>query len=76
MVLVMVIDKLFKKFVWNLGNVDLFEINEVFVVVLMVVMYDLCILYEKVNVNGGVCVLGYLIGVLGVCLIVMLLGVL
>lgn len=74
-VLIGVLCKLLEKIGWNLCDVDLFEINEVFVVVLMVVMCDFDLLYEKVNVYGGVCVFGYLIGVLGVCVMVMLLVV-
>lgn len=61
---------------WLLDQIDLFEINEVFVVVVMVLMCELGILYDKFNVNGGVCVLGYFIGVFGVCLVVILVNVL
>lgn len=75
-VLVGVMQKLFVKIGWIVVDVDLYEINEVFVVVMMVVLYDFRLLVEKVNIYGGVCVLGYLIGVFGVCIVVMLFGVL
>lgn len=75
-VLIGVLCILLEKIGWMLDQVDLFEINEVFVVVVMVFMFELGILYDKVNVNGGVCVLGYLIGVLGVWLVVILVNVL
>lgn len=61
---------------WLLGEVDLFEVNEVFVVVGMVVMCDFDLFYECFNVYGGVCVLGYLIGVFGVWIVVILFNVL
>lgn len=49
----------------------LFEINEVFLVVVLMSMEIVGFLVEKVNVNGGVVVFGYLIGVSGVCIVVM-----
>lgn len=53
-------------------DVDLFEVNEVFVLVVFVWMCEIGVLYEKVNVNGGGIVFGYLIGVMGMCILVMM----
>lgn len=61
---------------WFVNDVDLWEINEVFVMVIMFVINELKFDESKVNVNGGVCVFGYLIGVSGVCILVILIYVL
>jgi acetyl-CoA C-acetyltransferase len=50
---------------WNIGDVDLFEINEAFAVVPMIAMRDLSIPHDIVNVNGGACALGHPIGASG-----------
>ncbi len=50
---------------WSLDSVDLFEINEAFACVTMAAMHELNIPHEKVNVNGGACVLGHPIGATG-----------
>ena len=50
---------------WNLGDVDLFEINEAFSVQLVAVMRELGIDPAKVNVNGGAVALGHPIGASG-----------
>lgn len=73
---VFVMKKVMEQVGWFVDDVDLFEVNEVFVVVVMIVMKELNIFYDKINVNGGVCVLGYFIGVFGVWIVVMLLVVL
>jgi acetyl-CoA C-acetyltransferase len=61
---------------WDLGDVDLFEINEAFAVVVMAVMRDLALPDEKVNVHGGACALGHPIGASGARIIVTLLSAL
>ena len=67
------IRKLLDKVGWNVGDVDLFEINEAFAVVAMAAQKDLGIPREKLNVNGGACALGHPIGATGARLIVTLL---
>jgi len=57
---------------WTVDDVDLFEINEAFAVVTMACMQELKIPHEKVNVNGGACVLGHPIGCSGARLLVTL----
>ncbi|MBU9168558.1 acetyl-CoA C-acyltransferase [Burkholderia gladioli] len=65
--------KLSEKTGWNLGNVDLFEINEAFAVVAMAAMHDLGLPHDKVNVHGGACALGHPLGASGARIIVTLL---
>lgn len=59
-----------------MSDVDLWEVNEVFVMVIMFVIDGFYLDFVKVNVNGGVCVFGYLLGLFGLCIIVILLYVL
>ena len=58
---------------WSAGDVDLWEINEAFVVVPMALMHDLQLPHDKVNVNGGACALGHPIGASGARILVTLL---
>src|ERR1700748_2688528 len=67
------IRKVLDKAGWNVGDVDLFEINEAFAVVAMAAQRDLGIPRDKLNVNGGACALGHPIGANGARLIVTLL---
>ena len=57
---------------WQVGDVDLWEINEAFAVVPMALMHDLKVPHEKVNVNGGACALGHPIGASGARIVVTL----
>ena len=57
--------KALKKADWDAGDVDLWEINEAFAVVPMIAMQELGLDHDKVNVNGGGCVLGHPIGASG-----------
>ena len=57
--------KALKKAGWDAAEVDLWEINEAFAVVPMIAMQELGLDHEKVNVNGGGCVLGHPIGASG-----------
>jgi acetyl-CoA C-acetyltransferase len=66
------INTLLKKISWKIADVDLFEINEAFAVVPMATMRELNIPHEKVNVNGGGCVLGHPIGASGARILVTL----
>jgi acetyl-CoA C-acetyltransferase len=61
---------------WKLGDVDLFEINEAFAVVVMAAMRDLDLPHDKVNVHGGACALGHPIGASGARVLVTLLAAL
>ena len=61
---------------WSLADVDLFEINEAFAVVVMAALRDLELPPEKVNVHGGACALGHPIGASGARIIVTLLAAL
>ena len=61
---------------WSLPNIDLFEINEAFAVVVMAAMRDLGLPHENVNVHGGACALGHPIGASGARIIVTLLAAL
>ena len=67
------IQKVLEKAGWNVGDVDLFEINEAFAVVAMTPMRELGIAHDKINVNGGACALGHPIGASGARLVVTLL---
>ena len=66
------IQKLGRRTGWEIGDVDLFEINEAFAVVTMAAIHDLALDPEKVNVNGGACALGHPIGCTGARLVVTL----
>lgn len=54
------------------GDIDLFEINEAFCVVTMAAMKALGVGHDRVNVNGGACVLGHPIGASGTRILVTL----
>ncbi|GAA4868147.1 acetyl-CoA C-acyltransferase [Luteimonas vadosa] len=58
---------------WEVGEVDLFEVNEAFAPVAMAPMRELGIPHEKLNVRGGACALGHPIGASGARLVVTLL---
>ncbi|KAA5601818.1 acetyl-CoA C-acyltransferase [Blastochloris sulfoviridis] len=61
---------------WDLNEVDLFEINEAFAVVVLAAMHDLGLPHDKVNVHGGACALGHPIGASGARILVTLLAAL
>ena len=65
-------EKALTKAGWQVGEVDLWEINEAFAVVPMALMHDLKVPHEKVNVNGGACALGHPIGASGARIMVTL----
>jgi acetyl-CoA C-acetyltransferase len=68
-----VIGKVLKKTGLSQNDIDLFEINEAFAVVTLVVNKMLGIPIEKVNVNGGAVALGHPIGASGARILVTLL---
>ena len=59
------IEKALTRAGWSSDEVDLWEINEAFAVVPMIAMKELNLDHDKVNVNGGACVLGHPIGASG-----------
>jgi len=65
-------EKALAKAGWQVGDIDLWEINEAFAVVPMALMHDLKVPHEKVNVNGGACALGHPIGASGARIMVTL----
>jgi acetyl-CoA C-acetyltransferase len=61
---------------WNVGDVDLFEVNEAFACVAMIAMRDLGISREALNIHGGATALGHPIGASGARLLATLLSAL
>ncbi len=68
------IRKVLAKAGWSLDDVDLFEINEAFAVVVLATQRELGIPMEKINVRGGACAVGHPIGASGARIIVTLLA--
>lgn len=66
------ITKVLAKADWSVDEVDLFEVNEAFALVPMLVMDALKISHEKININGGACALGHPLGASGARIIVSL----
>lgn len=65
--------KLLARIGWEIGDVELFEINEAFAVVAMAAMRDLGIPHDALNVHGGACALGHPIGASGARIVTTLL---
>ena len=59
---------------WNVGDVDLYEVNEAFACVAMIAMHDLGIPHDKINVHGGATALGHPIGASGARILATLLS--
>lgn len=57
--------KLLEKTGWEVGDVDLFEVNEAFAVVTMAAMRDLGLPEDATNIYGGACALGHPVGASG-----------
>ncbi len=68
-----VITKVLKKSNLTLKDIDLFEINEAFAVVALIVSRSLGLDINKVNVNGGAIALGHPLGASGARILVTLL---
>ena len=66
------VHRLLEKVGWEIDDVDLFEINEAFAVVVLAAMRELGLDHSKVNVNGGACALGHPIGASGARIVVTL----
>lgn len=67
------VTKLMEKSGFNLGDIDLFELNEAFASQSIASIRELGIDSEKVNVNGGAIALGHPIGASGARILVTLL---
>lgn len=50
---------------WEIGDVDLFEVNEAFATVAMIAMQDLSLSHDVLNIHGGACAIGHPIGASG-----------
>jgi acetyl-CoA C-acetyltransferase len=61
---------------WDVGDVDLWEINEAFAMVPMIAMQELGITHDKVNIHGGACAMGHPIGASGARILATLLSAL
>jgi acetyl-CoA C-acetyltransferase len=61
---------------WDVGEVDLYEVNEAFACVAMIAMRDLGIPHDKINVHGGATALGHPIGASGARVLATLLSAL
>ncbi|GGD53981.1 acetyl-CoA acetyltransferase [Emticicia aquatilis] len=61
-------EKILKKVGMNIGDIDLFEVNEAFAAVPMLFMEHFGVDHSKVNVNGGAIALGHPLGATGAIL--------
>lgn len=61
--------KALKKAGMEIGDIDLFEVNEAFAVVPMRFMQEMNVQHDKVNVNGGAIAMGHPLGATGSMLI-------
>jgi acetyl-CoA C-acetyltransferase len=68
------IRKLFARTGWSVADVDLFEINEAFAVVVLAAERALGLPREKINLRGGACAIGHPIGASGARIVVTLLA--
>ena len=66
--------KALERAAWEVEDVELWEINEAFAVVPMIAMQEMGIEHDRVNVNGGGCVLGHPIGASGARIMATLIG--
>jgi len=57
---------------WTVDDVDLFEINEAFAVVVIQAMIELGLDHANVNIHGGACAIGHPLGASGARIIVTL----
>lgn len=73
---VFAIQKLLAKLNWSKDDVDLWEINEAFAVVVLNAIKELNLDPKKVNVHGGGCTLGHPIGASGARIVVTLINAL
>ena len=60
-----VTQKVLKKAGMDVGDIDLYELNEAFAAVVMLMMQNLNIPHDKMNVNGGAIAMGHPLGATG-----------
>ncbi|HUD52303.1 acetyl-CoA C-acyltransferase [Parvibaculum sp.] len=70
------INRLFEQTGWKASDVDAYEINEAFAVVVMAAMKELGLSHKNINVYGGATALGHPIGASGARIVVTLLNAL
>ena len=68
------IRKVLAKAGWTVDDVDLFEINEAFAVVVLATQRELDLPLDKINIRGGACAVGHPIGASGARIVVTLLA--
>jgi acetyl-CoA C-acetyltransferase len=73
---VFAIRKVLDKAGWSIDGVDLFEVNEAFAAVAMIVMRDLGVAHDRLNVHGGATALGHPIGASGARIVTTLISAL
>jgi acetyl-CoA C-acetyltransferase len=61
----LVTEKLLRRAGMNIGDIDLFEVNEAFAAVVMRFMRHFALPHDRVNVNGGAIALGHPLGATG-----------
>ncbi|WP_069808188.1 thiolase family protein [Vulcanisaeta thermophila] len=71
-----VIKKLLDKVNWSINDVDVFEVNEAFAVVNVLVNKELGVPYSKMNIFGGAIALGHPLGASGARIITTLISAL
>ena len=49
----------------NVGDIDLFELNEAFSSVVLAFMAELAVPHDRINVNGGAIAMGHPLGATG-----------
>ncbi len=60
---------------WSIQDVDVFEINEAFAVVVLAAMQSLKLTHDRVNMRGGACAMGHPIGASGARIIATLINI-
>jgi acetyl-CoA C-acetyltransferase len=73
---VFAIRKVLEKAGWSIDDVDLFEVNEAFAAVAMIVMRDLGVAHDLLNIHGGATALGHPIGASGARIVATLISAL
>jgi acetyl-CoA C-acetyltransferase len=71
-----VIRKLLDKVSWSINDVDVFEVNEAFAVVNVLVHKELGVPYDKMNIFGGAIALGHPLGASGARIVTTLISAL
>ncbi len=61
----LVTEKVLKRAGMSVGDIDLYELNEAFAAVVLLMMHKLDIPHDKMNVNGGAIAMGHPLGATG-----------